>query len=238
MIDLYFATSPNVYKVCIALEEMALDYRLVPVDLSQGAHLDPAKLGGAMTGKVPVIVDHAPADGGAPVTVVESGAILQYLAEKTGQFIGTTPRGRTEVMEWLFWQMGGLGPIGGQLWHFRAFAPIIAPDFDNSYALNRYDRMFARIWRTMDERLAAEPYLAGAYSVADMACYPWVAYLAPADGIEAYPHVLRWRDALAARPAVQAAYARAQALDVGYERNELGTALLPWDGIMQHVITV
>lgn len=238
MIELYFATSPNVYKVNIALEEMALEYRLVPVDLSQGAHLDPGKLGGGVTGKVPVIVDHAPAGGGDPVTVVESGAILQYLAEKQGQFIGATPAERTTVMQWLFWQMGGIGPIGGQLWHFRAFAPMIAPDFDNSYALNRYDRMFARLWRTMDDQLADRPYLAGAYSIADMACYPWIIYLAPADGREAYPNIARWQADLAARPAVAAAYARARTLDVGYERNELDTALMPWDGILQHVITV
>ena len=238
MIDLYFGTSPNVYKINIALEEMALDYRLVPVDLSQGAHLDPAKLGGGVTGKVPVIVDHAPAGRGGPVTVIESGAIMQYLAEKCGKFIGSTPAERTEVMQWLFWQMGGVGPIGGQLWHFRAFAPMIAPEFDNSYALSRYDRMFARLWKTMDEQLAARPYLAGDYSIADMACYPWIIYLAPSEGIDAYPNIRHWRDVLAARPAVAAAYARARALDVGYERNELDTALMPWEGIMQHVITV
>lgn len=238
MIDLYFATSPNVYKVNIALEEMELDYTLVPVDLSQGAHLDPGKLGGGVTGKVPVIVDHAPDGHGGPVTVFESGAILQYLAEKSRKFIGTTPTERTEVMQWLFWQMGGLGPIGGQLWHFRAFAPVIAPEFDNSYALNRYDRMFARLWRTMDDRLADRAYLAGAYSIADMACYPWIIYLAPSEGWDAYPNIRRWRDALDARPAISAAYARARTLDVGYERNELDTALMPWDGIMQHVITV
>jgi GST-like protein len=108
-----------------------------------------------------------------------SGAILQYLAEKAGQFVGAIPGERGEVMQWLFWQMGGLGPIGGQLWHFRAFAPIIAPEFDNSFAFNRNDRMFARIRRTMDKRLVAEPYLAGAYSITDMACCPKVAYLAP-----------------------------------------------------------
>ncbi|MES2493669.1 MAG: glutathione S-transferase N-terminal domain-containing protein [Pseudomonadota bacterium] len=238
MIDLYFATSPNVYKINIALEEMELDYRLVPVDLSQGAHLDPAKLGGAATGKVPVIVDHAPQGREGPVTVVESGAILQYLAEKCGKFIGSDAAERTDVMQWLFWQMGGLGPIGGQLWHFRAFAPMIAPDFDNSYALQRYDRMFARLWRTMDDRLAQVPFLAGAYSIADMACYPWIIYLAPDEGRDSFPNIQRWREAMAARPAVQAAYDRARTLDVGYDRNELDTALMPWDGILQNVITV
>ncbi|MFW2830313.1 glutathione S-transferase N-terminal domain-containing protein [Sphingomonas sp. ID0503] len=236
MIDLFFATSPNVYKVSIALEEMELPHRLVPVDLSQGQHHDPAKLGGGVTGKVPVIVDHSPADGQGPYTVVESGAILQYLGEKTGRFLPSTMRQRSDVMQWLFWQVGGIGPIGGQTWHFRMFAPKIAPHFDNSYAMSRYDTMFAKLWRTMDDRLADRAYLCGDYSIADMATFPWVAYLEPQDGIDAYPNVRRWRDAIAARPAVRAAYAKGEAIDTGYERNEKGVSLFPWEGLMQHVI--
>lgn len=238
MIDLFFVTSPNVTKITIALEEMGLDYRLKPTDLSKGDHLDPANVGGAINGKLPVIVDDAPADGGPPVTLFESGAILQYLAEKAGAFLPAEDRARREVMQWLFWQMGGIGPIGGQLWHFRMFAPRIAPDFDNSYALSRYDRMFGALWTTMNRRLEDRPFLAGEYSIADIACFPWIAYLEPSDGIAAYPNVLRWRDAIAARPAVRAAYARAASADVGYERAENGAALFPWEGLMEHVIVV
>jgi GST-like protein len=238
VIDLFFATSPNVYKVSIALEEMALPYRLVPIDLSQGAHRDPTSVGGAPTGKIPVIRDAVPADGGAPLTVFESGAILQYLARKAGQFLGEGVREQLAVQQWLYWQVGGIGPIGGQLWHFRAFAPRIAPDVDNSYALRRYDRMFDALWQVMDRRLADAAYLAGAYSIADMACFPWIAYVAPSSGIEAFPNVLRWRDAIAARPAVRAAYRQGEAVDTGYERNEKGVSLFPWEGLLEHVITV
>lgn len=238
MIDLFFVTSPNVYKISIALEEMALAHRLIPVDLSKGEHHDPARIGGAVTGKVPVIVDHAPADGGAPRTVFESGAILTYLADKSRQFIGSDEATRLEVLQWLYWQVGGIGPIGGQLWHFRVFAPRIAPDFDNSYALQRYERMFGALWQVMDRRLAEQPFLAGDYSIADMACFPWIAYLEPPEGIAAYPNIMRWRDAIAERPAVRAAYGKGAALDTGYERSENGVSLFPWEGLIENVITV
>jgi GST-like protein len=137
MINLYFTTSPNVYKVLIALEEMGLENKLIPVDLSKGEHQSAANLAGANTGKVPVITDDDPPDGGSTITVFESGAILQYLAEKAGKFLPSDLRGRLQTMQWLFWQMGGLGPIGGQAWHFFAFAPKIAPDVDNTYSFNR-----------------------------------------------------------------------------------------------------
>ncbi len=236
MIDLYFATSPNVYKVAIALEEMALPYRIVPVDLSQGVHRDSAQLAGANTGKVPVIVDHDPPDGGAPFTVFESGAILQYLAEKSGLFLPKDLRGRSTVMQWLFWQMGGIGPIGGQAWHFFAFAPKIAPEFDNSYAFDRYFKMWSALWRVLDDQLSDHAYIAGDYSVADMATFPWISYLEPREGTEAYSNVLRWRDAIAARPAVRRAYEKAAATDFGYDRNEKGVTLFPWEGLLQNVI--
>lgn len=239
MIDLYFATSPNVWKVCIALHEMALPHRLVAVDLSQGHQHDPDRLGGALTGKVPVLVDHAPADGGAPMTIFESGAILQYLGEKTGRFLPIEPRARSTVMQWLFWQMGGLGPIGGQAWHFLAFAPTIAPDHDHGYARGRYTRMWSSLWRTLDRQLATHAYVAGDdYSVADMACFPWIAYFEPPDGAAACPHVVRWRDAVAARRAVREAYAAAAKVDTGYGLNEKGVTLFPWEGVMQNLIVV
>jgi GST-like protein len=237
MIELFYVSSPNVHKICVALEEMAIAYRLTPVDLSKGEHHDRARLAGAASGKLPVIRDDAPADGGAPLTVFESGAILQYLAEKSGAFLSRDLRVRQQEIQWLFWQMGGLGPIGGQVWHFMTFAPQIAPDFDNSYALARYRNMWSALWRTMDQRLAEAAFLGGeAYSIADMACYPWIIYIDPHEGTAAYPNVCRWRDAVAARPAVAAAYRHAFALDTGYARNDAGTTLFPMEGILKHVV--
>lgn len=238
MIDLFFVTSPNVYKISVALEELELEHRLIPVDLSKGDHHDPAKIGGGVTGKVPVIVDHAPADGGPPRTVFESGAILTYLAEKTGRLIGNDERSRLDVLQWLNWQVGGIGPMGGQLWHFRVFAPRVAPDFDNSYAQQRYDRMFSALWQVMNRRLGEVPFLAGDYSIADIACFPWIAYLEPSEGIATYPNILRWRDAIAERPAVRRAYSAGSSLDTGYERAENGVSLFPWEGLLENVITV
>lgn len=235
--DLYFVGSPNVLKVCIALEEMELPHRLVPVDISRGDHLDPALIGGGVTGKLPVLVDNDPADGSEPTTLIESGAILAYLGEKTGKFMPGDGRDRWQVMQWLFWQMGGIGPIGGQLWHFRVFAPRIAPDFDNSYALNRYDHMFGQLWTVMNKRLEGREFLCGPYSVADMACFPWIAYLEPSEGVAAYPNVQRWRDTIGARPAVRRAYDKAFAVETGYEKNDKGVSIYPWEKLLQNVIT-
>ena len=238
MIDLHFATSPNVWKVCIALREMGLPHRLLPVDLSKGAHHDAANLGGARTRKVPVLVDHAPADGGSPFTVFESGAILEYLAQKSGRFLPTAPRDRSIALQWLFWQMSSLGPIGGQAWHFHAFAPLIAPDVDNTYARNRYFRMWSGLWETLERQLVDHAFLAGAYSIADMACFPWIAYLDPREGTSAFPHVVRWRDAIAQRPAVRAAYDAGSRADTGYGLNDKGVTLFPWEGVMKNLIVV
>jgi GST-like protein len=238
VIDLMFVTSPNVTKISIALEEMGLQYRLCATDLSRGDHLRPEKLGGAITGKLPVIVDHAPRDGGTSLTVFESGAILLYLAEKCGRFLPLAGRHRLDVIQWLFWQVGGIGPIGGQVWHFRMFAPRIAPEFDNSYAENRYNHMFSALWRVMDARLAGSTFLGGDYSIADMACFPWIAYVEPPEGISAFPNVLAWRDRIAGRPAVRAAYARGMEVDTGYARAENGASLFPWEGLVEHVIVV
>jgi GST-like protein len=236
MIELCYVSSPNVHKICIALEEMALPYRMRVVDLSKGEHHKPENVAGSVTGKLPVICDSDPADGGQPITVCESGAILQYLGEKSGRFFPTDCRARLQVLQWLNWQVSGLGPIGGQAFHFTALAPQIAPDFDNSYALSRYRNMWRDLWKTMDRQLGKFDYLAGDYSIADIACYPWIIYLDPVDGIETYPNIRRWRDAIAPRPAVQRAYECAFSLDTGYERNELGTTLYPMEGILKHVV--
>jgi GST-like protein len=239
MIKLYFATSPNVYKVAIALDEMGLEHELVPVDLSKGEHRVPANLDGAPTGKVPVMTDDCPLDGGSPITIFESGAILQYLAEKEGKFLPSDPRSRYLTLQWLYWQMGGLGPIGGQTWHFHAFAPKIAPDFDNSYSLNRYFNMWSSLWQVLERQLTQHSHIAGnEYSIVDMACFPWISYLEPREGIRPYPKIAKWRDSVAQRPAVRRAYAKGSSLDTGYGSNEKGVTLFPWEGLLKNVIVV
>ena len=236
MLELYFATSPNVLKVVIALEELNLNYRLIAVDLSKGEQHDPVKLGGAVTAKVPVLRDDAPSDSGPPLVLAESGAIMAYLGEKFGRYSGSSPRERTEVMQWLFWQMGGLGPIGGQTWHFEIFAPKLAPETDHEYGRRRYQNMLSALWRVMETQLTRHHFLAGDYSIADMACFPWVSYLEAQEGIDAYPQIRRWRDAIAARPAVRRAFGRYTEIDTGYARNDKGVSLFPWEGLVTHVI--
>jgi len=233
--DLFYSSSPNVYKVMIALEELELDYRLVLVDLSAGEQKDPAKLGGAIHRKVPVLRDDAPADGGEPFTVMESGAILQYLAEKTGRLLPAAPRGRMEVMQWLFWQMAGLGPIGGQAWHFRAFAQRLEPDTDFRYPRNRYDNMLRALWDVMEKRLQEGEYLAGDYSIADIACFPWIRYVPPDDPAR-HVGLLRWRDRIEARPAVARAFERNLSFQTPYGRNERAGIAYPFEGLARHVI--
>lgn len=233
--DLFYSSSPNVYKVMIALEELDIAYRPVFVDLSAGEQKDPARLAGAVHGKVPVLRDDAPLDGGEPVTVMESGAILQYLAEKTGRLMPSAPRGRLEVMQWLFWQMGGLGPIGGQAWHFRAFAPKLEPDTDFRYPRSRYDNMLRALWDVMEKRLAAGDHLAGDYSIADIACFPWIRYIAPDDPAR-YRRLLAWRDRIEARPAVARAFERNLHFKTPYGRNERGGVSYPFDGLARNVL--
>jgi GST-like protein len=169
MIDLYFWTTPNGYKPLIFLEEAGVPYTIQPVNISKGEQFEPAFLEISPNNRIPAIVDSAPRNGGAPIPLFESGAILLYLAEKTGRYLPKDPAGRAEVMQWLFWQMGGLGPMLGQNLHFSTYAPEKIP-----YAIERYQNETERLYRVMDTRLADRPYLAGAYSIADMASYPWI----------------------------------------------------------------
>ncbi len=236
MIDLFYSSSPNVFKVMIALEELALDHRIVFVDLSQGEQHDPEKLGGAISGKVPVIKDHAPSDDGAPLTVFESGAILQYLAEKTGRLLPAAPRERLRAMQWLFWQMGGLGPVGGQFWHFKSFAQRLEPDTDFTYPRRRYTRMLSALWAVMERQLATHEYLAGEYSIADIACFPWIRYLGPDLTDAEFPALARWHAAIAERPAVERAYAARDAVKTDYGLNERGGIAYPWHGLAKNLI--
>lgn len=204
MIDLYYWPTPNGHKVTVFLEEAGLDYTLKPVNIGKGDQFTPEFQRISPNNKMPVIVDHAPADGGAPLSVFESGAILLYLAEKTGRFLPADTRGRLLALEWLFWQVGGLGPMSGQMAHFSVYAQETIP-----YAIDRYKIEVRRLHRVLDQRLAEHSFVAGAeYGIADMASYPWFeVYGDLRPDYDAFPHLRRWQGAIAARPAVQRAYA-------------------------------
>lgn len=204
MIDLHYWPTPNGHKVTLFLEEAGLDYRIRPVDIGRGAQFEPAFLAISPNNRMPAIVDHAPEGGGGPVSVFESGAILLYLAEKTGRFLPADLRGRVATLEWLFWQMGGLGPMTGQYGHFNVYAPERIP-----YAIDRYTREAQRLLGVLDRRLAGREFIVGdAYTIADMAAWPWINPYdrAPLD-LAPYPEVRRWHAAIAARPATARAYA-------------------------------
>jgi len=202
MIELYFAATPNGLKIKLFLEETGLPYFITPVSLSKGEQFQPAFLAISPNNKIPAIVDHAPAGGGAPITVFESGAILQYLAEKSGQLMPTGLRDRLEVLEWLYWQVGGLGPMGGQAGHFRVYAPEPVP-----YAIDRYTREVTRLYGVLDRRLANREFIAGAFSVADIACYPWIVpHEAHGQTLSDFPNLERWFMAISERPATQRTY--------------------------------
>ncbi len=204
MIDMYYWPTPNGHKVTLMLEETGLPYQIQPVNIGAGDQFTPAFLAISPNNKMPALVDHQPTDGGAPQSVFESGAILLYLAEKTGRFLPADSRGRVAVLEWLFWQMAGLGPMSGQMGHFNVYAPDKIP-----YAIERYNNEVRRLHGVMDKRLAQTAYLGGeAYSIADMASYPWIgAYDTLPVDFDAFPNLKRWHDAIAARPATQRAYA-------------------------------
>lgn len=204
MIDLYYWPTPNGHKVTLFLEEAGLDYTLKPVNIGKGEQFEPAFLQISPNNKMPAIVDHAPADGGPAQSVFESGAILLYLAEKTSRFLPRDARGRIAALEWLFWQMGGLGPMSGQMGHFNVYAPDKIP-----YAIERYNAEVRRLHGVLDKRLAEQAFLAGPeYGIADMASYPWIeVYADIRPDYAEFPHLKRWHDAIAARPATQRAYA-------------------------------
>jgi GSH-dependent disulfide-bond oxidoreductase len=205
MIDLYYWPTPNGHKITIFLEEAGLPYTIHRVDIGKGDQFKPDFLKIAPNNRMPAIVDHAPKDGGAPISVFESGAILQYLAEKTGKFLSIDIRKKTETMQWLFWQMGGLGPMAGQNGHFNVYAPEKVP-----YAIDRYTKETARLYGVLNKLLADRDFMAGEYSIADMASYPWIVpYENHKQKLEDFPHLKRWFDTIKARPAVVKAYTAA-----------------------------
>lgn len=209
MIDLYYWTTPNGHKITLFLEETATPYTLHAVNIGKGDQFKPEFLKISPNNRIPAIVDNAPADGGQPISLFESGAILLYLAEKTGRYIPSDLRGRADVLQWLFWQMGGLGPMAGQNHHFATYAPEKLP-----YAIDRYTRETGRLYGVLNKRLADREFIAGDYSIADMACYPWIVpHEKQGQDLNEFPHLKRWFDAIASRPATVRAYAKAASIN-------------------------
>lgn len=207
MIDLYYWPTPNGHKITLFFEEAGLEYRIIPVDVSKGDQFKPEFLRISPNNKMPAIVDHAPADDGAPLSVFESGEILLYLAEKTGLFLSNDPRKKIATLEWLFWQMGGFGPMLGQNHHFSLYAPEKIP-----YAIKRYQDETRRLYEVLETRLQAHPFVSGdEYGIADMATYPWTrTWKEQGIDLDSFPAIRAWREAIEARPATQRALAKAQ----------------------------
>jgi GST-like protein len=207
MIDLYYWPTPNGHKVTMFLEEADLQYRIHPIDISAGDQFKPDFLAISPNNRMPAMVDTEPLDGGAPISVFESGAILVYLAEKTGIFLPGELRARKTVLEWLFWQVGGLGPMAGQNHHFGLYAPEKIP-----YAVSRYVNETNRLYGVLDRRLANNRFLAGdAYTIADMAAYPWIVpWKRQQQNLDDFPHLRRWFDVVAARSGTIKAYAKGE----------------------------
>ncbi|MBL8549443.1 MAG: glutathione S-transferase N-terminal domain-containing protein [Hyphomonadaceae bacterium] len=200
MIDLHHVVTPNGHKVKIMLEETALPYKIIQYNLLEGTHLKPEFRQINPNGRLPALVDHDPIGGGPSMAVFDSGAMLFYLAEKSGRFFGSSPRTRHLAMQWLMWQMSGLGPMHGQAHHFIRYCPEDIP-----YAVNRYMNESRRLLEVLDRRLREADYLAEEYSIADMAVWPWIRAIKPV-GIELgdYPNLQRWYERVGARPAVEA----------------------------------
>jgi GST-like protein len=206
MIDVYYWTTPNGHKVTMFLEEAGIEYVVKPINIGKGDQFDPDFLKISPNNKIPAIVDHDPADGKKPISVFESGAILLYLAGKTGKFIPESLRGQVECLEWVMWQMGGLGPMLGQNHHFAMYAPEKIP-----YAIERYTKETNRLYAVLDKRLTGRPFILGKqYSIADMAAYPWINPDRQGQNIDDFPNLKRWKAAIRARPATERAYARAK----------------------------
>ena len=222
MIHLHYWTTPNGHKVTIFLEESGIPYRIVPVNISAGEQFKPEFLKISPNNRIPAIVDDNPAEPGPPVSVFESGEILLYLAEKTGQFIANDLRGKIEVLQWLFWQMGGLGPMAGQNHHFSQYAPEKIP-----YAIERYVKETSRLYAVLDKRLADREFVAGAYSIADMASYPWVVpHERQGQKLDEFPNLKGWFETIRARPAVQRAYALAKEINTQPTVNDASKGIL------------
>ena len=209
MIDLHYWTTPNGHKITIFLEETGLPYKIFPVNIGKGEQFTPEFLAIAPNNRIPAMIDHEPKGGGKPISVFESGAMLLYLAEKTGKFLPADLTGRYDAIQWTFWQMGGLGPMAGQNHHFRNYAQEKI-----TYAIDRYVNETNRLYGVLNKRLADREFIAGDYSIADMASYPWIVpYKNQDQNIDDFPHLKRWLETIRARPATERAYALAKEIN-------------------------
>jgi len=223
MIDLYYWTTPNGHKITMFLEEAGLDYNIKPINIGKGEQFAPDFLRIAPNNRIPAIVDHAPQDGGQAIGLFESGAILLYLADKTGQYIPADLRGRNECLQWLFWQMGGLGPMAGQNHHFVQYAPEKLP-----YAIDRYVKETGRLYGVLNKQLSdGRDYICGDYSIADMAAYPWVVpHERQRQDLNQFPALKAWLERIQDRPATQRAYALAKSVNTAPTVDEKAKAIL------------
>lgn len=207
MIDLYYWTTPNGHKITMFLEEAELPYTIFPINIGAGEQFQPDFLKIAPNNRIPAIIDREPVTGDGPISVFESGAILLYLAEKTGKLLPENLRDRVQVLEWLFWQMAGLGPMAGQNHHFSQYAPEKI-----DYAINRYVNETGRLYAVLNKQLADKEFIAGDYSIADIAAYPWIIpYERQSQKLENFPSLKRWFETIQARPATIRAYEKAEA---------------------------
>ena len=209
MIDLYYAPTPNGWKISIMLEELGIPYNVIPVNIRAGDQFKPEFLAISPNNRIPAIVDHAPAIAGGPLALFESGAILLYLADKTGKLIPADARNRWQCIQWLFWQMAGLGPMAGQNHHFGSYAIEPIP-----YAIDRYVNETGRLYAVLDRQLRGREFIVDDYSIADIACYPWIQPERQRQNIQEFPDLERWKATIAARPATQRAYALAKTINV------------------------
>lgn len=221
-IDLYYWTTPNGHKITIFMEESGLPYNLHPININTGDQFTPEFLAISPNNRIPAIVDPAPAWGGEALPLFESGAILEYLADKVGRFLPAEGSARYDTLQWLYWQMGGLGPMAGQNHHFSRYAPDRIP-----YAVDRYVNETNRLYGVLNKQLAGKDYITGDYSIADMASYPWIKpHEQQGQNLDDFPHLKTWFERMAERPAVQRAYARADAINTGTAVTESGKSIL------------
>lgn len=222
VLDLYYWTTPNGHKITIFLEEAGLPYNLNPININNGDQFTPEFLAISPNNRIPALVDHKPSTGDQPLSLFESGAILEYLADKTGLFLPKEGEQRYQVLQWLYWQMGGLGPMAGQNHHFSVYAPERIP-----YATDRYVNETNRLYGVLNKQLEGKEYIAGEYSIADMASYPWIRpYERQGQDLNDFPALKQWFERMAARPAVVSAYEKADAIHSGAAVSEAGKSIL------------
>ncbi len=221
-LDLYYWTTPNGHKITIFLEEAGLPYHLHPININAGEQFEPEFLAISPNNRIPALVDHAPGFGDQPQSLFESGAILEYLADKTSLFLPKQGAERYDTLQWLYWQMGGLAPMAAQNHHFSVYAPEKIP-----YAVDRYVNETSRLYGVLNKQLEGKDYITGEYSIADMAAFPWVKpYERQGQDLNDFPHVKAWFERILARPAVQRAYAKADAINNGTAVTEAGKSIL------------